>query len=81
MRVIERYITLNCYINIKLFMQIIPFHHVMHLMEVCFCLGCFLYLCSQKAAKLGGASAIGARSIAFGLHELCSHNLTNSDEQ
>ena len=30
------------------------------------------YLCTQKRAKLGGASAIGARSIAFGLHELCA---------
>ena len=29
------------------------------------------YLCTQKHAKLGGASAIGASSIAFGLHELC----------
>ena len=26
---------------------------------------------AAETAKLGGASAIGASSIAFGLHELC----------
>jgi hypothetical protein len=33
-----------------------------------------LYLCSQNAAKTGGASAIGTSSIAFGLHRLCMQN-------
>ena len=28
----------------------------------------------DSTAKLGGASAIGASSIAFGLHELCNRN-------
>ena len=30
----------------------------------------FVNFAAQSAAKLGGASAIGASSIAFGLHEL-----------
>jgi len=32
----------------------------------------YSYLCTRKRAKLGGTSSIGASSIAFDLHELCT---------
>jgi len=37
-----------------------------------------LYLCTQKGARLGCASAIGASSIALCLHEPCGRNYQKS---
>ena len=36
------------------------------------------YLCTQKSAKSGGASAIEKHFIAFGLHRLCHRKSTES---